>query len=319
MQHLPEEEFRTLFSVQDYLDSCHRAYRMYGSGELVNPPRIETASKGSFRLEMSAEWPGRYRMRKVIDERSDVDSGRLGAREAIIELEDLQRRATTCMDADFLTDARTGAGGAQAVRYLAGGAVRSIGIIGTGRVARALALAVDQLFELDEIAVTSRKLESRSSLRDQIEPQVCASIRLVSSVSDCLEGVEVAITAVPTPIPILSQPQVRGISALVVMAGDGRTRQLEPAILELGQIVVDDLDQARKSGEFLQAAEEGRQEKFGLMRGAGDKILNIGDAACGRLPGGDGRLPIAYLTGLAVQDLCAAVMVYERMSGLQVT
>ena len=42
-------------------------------------------------------------------------------------------------------------------------------------------------------------------------------------------------------------------------------------------------------------------------------MLEIGDAACGRREGSEPRPRLAYFTGLAVQDLCAAVMIYEKM------
>ena len=42
------------------------------------------------------------------------------------------------------------------------------------------------------------------------------------------------------------------------------------------------------------------------------EVLDIGDAACGRLKAAEPRPQLVYLTGLAVQDLCAAAMIYEK-------
>ena len=63
---------------------------------IINPPREEVVEEREgldyFGLNMPAEWPGKYRSCKVIEELSDVAEGRLAKREAYIEFEDLQRR-----------------------------------------------------------------------------------------------------------------------------------------------------------------------------------------------------------------------------------
>ena len=78
MKHLNESDFRSRFTMRDYLGACRRAFELYGRGEIVNPQRLEEAGDGFFRLEMKAEWKGCCRIRKTIEERSDVGTGRLG-------------------------------------------------------------------------------------------------------------------------------------------------------------------------------------------------------------------------------------------------
>ena len=167
-----EEAFRSGFSIADFLAACDQAFQLYGRGKVVNPPRSETAAKNYFRLEMPAEWPGRYRMRKVIEEHSNVDQGRLGQRRASILLEDLERGAELELDADYITDMRTGAAGALGIKYLAQTPIACVAIVGTGRIAQVLALAADQLFELEEIRATSRKAENRQAFQRRMEPQL---------------------------------------------------------------------------------------------------------------------------------------------------
>ena len=76
-------------------------------------------------------------------------------------------------------------------------------------------------------------------------------------------------------------------------------------------VVVDVLAQAQKSGEFRFAAEQGQAEQIALARNDEGKVLDIGDAACGRL--GSAAPSVVYLTGMGAQDLCAAAMVYHRL------
>ena len=311
--HLREEEFRSLFSMADFLEAGHRAFQLYGQKEVDNPPRAEKAEAGYFRLEMAAQWSDKYRVRKVIEEHSDTHQGQLGERQTIIHLQDLQRGTEVSLDADYITDMRTGAAAALGLKYLAPKSVTRLGVLGTGRVAGALVVAADQLFDLEEIRVTSRRAENRARFAQQVGPQLTAPLQLATSKEACIDGVDSLALAVPTPEPILTLDEVGDNMVLATMGGDGRTRQLAPQVLEQVGVVVDAAEQAAKSGEFSYAEKCGRQAHIAFARDAAGQVLNIGDAACGRLLGANPLPRIAYFTGLAVQDLCAAVMVYERV------
>ena len=311
MEHLKESEFKSWFTVEDYLTSCRQAFELYGRGEIVNPRRREEVGDGYFRLEMRAEWKGRYRVCKVIEERSDVGSGRLGERVAVIELEDLRDGGMVTVEADHITDMRTGAAGALGVEFLARDEVRRVGILGTGRVARVLAVAVDRLFSLEGIRATSRSQEKRDAFAAEVQPQISSPLTMVGSLDECVKGVDAVLTAVPTPEPILTVDQVREIPVLVVMGGDGRTRQLDAKVLEEFPLLVDHEEQVAESGEFRHARESARYERV-RFAGRGDgAILTVGDAACGGLATAAERPRVLYYTGLAAQDLCAAAMIYE--------
>jgi len=308
-----DADFRAHLSPADFLASCDLAFRLYGQGALLNPPRQETIGDGQFKLEMPAEWPGRYRGRKIIEERAATHAGRLGERRAFILLEDLVQGKQLHLEADYATDMRTGAAGALGIQYLAGGPVARIAILGTGRIARSLARCADHLFPLEEIRATSRQPAGREAFAREVGPLLRAPLRLAGSIPECIAGAEAILAAVPAPQPVLSLADLSSSVLLSVMGGDSRTRQLAPEILEQVPLIVDHLDQAKNSGEFRHAQEEGRFERIALARGEKGEVLTIGDAALGRLPAGPARPRLAYFTGLAVQDLCAAVALYEKL------
>ena len=314
---LHEQELRSRFAAADFLRSCDQAFYLYGQGVLRNPPRSEEVARQGqedhIRLDMTAEWPGRYRSRKTIEERSDVRTGRLASRRAVLLLEDLVRDVQVEMDAGYLTDMRTGAAGALGIGYLAEAPVRRVGIVGTGRIGQSLALAVDRLFELDELRVTSRNPDNRRAFARRLGRQLRAPLHMAADLVSCLEGMDGALLAVPTPEPILDMAAVSEGMLLAVMAGDRRTRQVAPEVLEQVGVLVDHLEQASKSGEFVHAEQTGRLAHVRLAREPSGRVLDIGDAACGRLEGSAPRPRLAYFTGMAAQDLCAAAFIYETM------
>jgi ornithine cyclodeaminase/alanine dehydrogenase-like protein (mu-crystallin family) len=134
-----------------------------------------------------------------------------------------------------------------------------------------------------------------------------------------VEDADIVLSAVPTPAPVLMARDVRPDAHLSVMGGDARTAQLDLDLLRTRPVVVDHPDQAANSGEFRAAQEAGRSAEIQFFRDAQGRVLTVGDAANGRLRRLRGRGAVAYLTGLAVQDLHAAVMVYERVMGERVS
>ena len=315
MNLLREENFAHRFSTTDFLAACHQAFERYGAGVIDNPPRTESIEKRGaldyFRLDMPAEWPGKFRAQKIIEEFSDVASGRLAKREAYIAFEDMQQGRTCRLEAGHITDWRTGAAGALGLQYLAGESIKRVAILGTGRIARTLALSCDALFDLAELACTSRREANRAAFAEAVGPDLRASLRLATSLEACIAGADAVLTAVPTPQPILTSAMLAEVPYLAVLAGDSRTRQLAPEVLCERTVVVDVLAQAQKSGEFRFATEQGQAEQIALARNAAGKVLDIGDAACGRL--GTSAPSAVYLTGMGAQDLCAAAMVYSRL------
>ncbi len=308
---ISDAEIEEILSVEDVLAGCDRAFRLYGLGQVSNPPRRETVRRTEgedlFRLEMPAQWPGRYRARKIIEERSDVSTGRLAGRTAVIELDDLTTGRRAVLEAEYLTNMRTGAAGALGVRYLGSGAV-VLAIVGTGRISRALALCADAALGPREIRATSRSAANLEAFAAFVEPKVNARVRVVNSIGDCLDGADAVLTAVPTPCPILGPSDIADTVHLSVIAGDPRTAQLEPGLLSSREVVADHPEQALKSGDFLSAGLGG--DRF-AADGEGN-VLTIGDAALGRLEDRRGQGAISYFTGMAIQDLMAAVQVYER-------
>jgi ornithine cyclodeaminase/alanine dehydrogenase-like protein (mu-crystallin family) len=265
-----------------------------------------------FRLELPAEWPGRYRSRKVIEERSDVGTGRLGHRTAVIELEDLRTGRKAVLDAEHITDMRTGAAGALGARYLARDPVRRVAILGTGRIARALALCSDLVLRPREVRATSRSPANREAFEAAVGPGVTAELCMADSVRACVRGADVVIAAVPTPEPILMAEDVAGGTHVSVIGGDSRTAQLDLDLLCSRHVMVDHPEQSRRSGDFRRAESLGRLNEIRLATGDHDRVLTIGDAALGGAEHLRGAGAIAYFTGLGVQDLAAAAVAYER-------
>ena len=179
---------------------------------------------------------------------------------------------------------RTGSAGALGLKYIATHAISRVAILGTGRVARTLALACDALFELYEILCTSRSAEKRDAFARDMEPKLSTRLHMTASQSECLGEVDALLSAVPTPEPILDIRATEAIDYLVIVGGDSRTfRQVENAVLEKRPVLVDLWEQASVSGEFRWAQDMGTAGQIALARGGDGRVLTMGDAAQGNV------------------------------------
>ena len=299
------------FSPADFVKNCHEALVGYGQGLFTMPPREEKVDEsGRFTLKMPAKIPG-YQGYKFIEELPANVSGKLGQRTAVIRLKP-DNGDEVEIDAEFITNMRTGAAGALGMSYFVP-KTKNISILGTGKISKALALCAVE-FGVETIHVFSRNPENRQKFKDYlVRHSVSNKIVLHDSIPSCVSGVEAILTAVPTPEPILFYKDLPETIYISVMGGDSRTAQLDSEIIEKCVIIPDNLEQCRKSGEFKLALERGYYDKINFAQTDG-RIANIGDAATGKLKPADGidSIIVGYFTGLAVQDINAARMVYEK-------
>ena len=294
------------FTPADFLKNCHEAFLGYGQGIFTMPAREEQVNEsGKFTLKMPAVMPG-YTGYKFIEELPLDIPGKLGHRTAIIRLKP-DTSDEVEMDAEFITNMRTGAAGALGLKYFAP-ASKNIAILGTGKISKALALCAVEL-GVETINVYSRSAENREKFKQELA-HLDADIVLHDSIASCVSGREAILTAVPTPEPILFYKDLSRSVYISAMGGDARTTQLDREILTRALITPDNEDQCKRSGEFKIALEKCYYKDINFAK-VENRVAHIGDAAKGKLkPSAD--VIIGYFTGLAIQDINAAKMVYEK-------
>ena len=314
VRQISDAEVASVMTTSDFVDSCDQAFRLYGLGEMKNPVREETVLREGeldlFRLVLPGEWIGKFRGQKVIEERSDVLTGRLGDRTAVIELVDLQSGLQAVVDAEFITNMRTGAAGALGAKYLAQTPVECVAILGTGRIAQALARCVDVVLAPTVMKVTSRTQEKREAFVADIGGEISCELMMTDNVEACIDGADAIFTSVPTPNPILTQiPYCAHVS---VMGGDGRTTQLAPELLKDRPVVPDHHRQVLKSGEFVALNNANQEPKW--IKNHRNEVLTVADAVLGHMENLRGKGAIVYFSGMAIQDVHAAAVAWGKLS-----
>ncbi len=149
------------------------------------------------------------------------------------------------MDATLITAARTGAMTAVGARYLARPDARVLGHAGARGTALWNVLLLDELLDLAEIRVTSRRPQSREAFAARLAARTATVVRAVATAAEAFDGADVMVeaTRLTAPEPLLRTRAI-GPGALVVPYGTISAVELD--LLEvMDKVVVDDWREAQ--------------------------------------------------------------------------
>jgi alanine dehydrogenase len=213
------------------------------------------------------------------------------------------------IDATFITEARTGAMTAVGARYLARSDAKILGHAGARGTAFANVTMLDDMFDLDEIRVTSRRPESREAFAERLRSQTSTPVRVTSSFEETFDGADIIVeaTRLIAAQPLLHPGLVRS-GAFVVPYGT--ISAVSPDLLDImDKVVVDDWREAQAG-------------RFGALRHHVDTGVlteqtlysELGQIVAGSKPGresADERI-LLWHRGLSILDVAVAYLILDR-------
>jgi alanine dehydrogenase len=213
------------------------------------------------------------------------------------------------MDATMITACRTGAMTAVGAKYLARPGSRVLGHVGARGTALWNVTLLDEMFELDEIRVTSRRPESREAFARELSQLTDTPVRVTGTAQEAFDGADILVEAsrLTRPEPLLRTSAVRP-GAFVVPYGTISAVELD--LLDvMDKVVVDDWREAQ-SGRFgaLRAhVDTGRLSAQTLH-------AELGQIVTGQRPGRqDPRERILlWHRGLAILDIAVGRLILRR-------
>ncbi|MEP7089645.1 MAG: ornithine cyclodeaminase family protein [Nocardioidaceae bacterium] len=219
------------------------------------------------------------------------------------------------MDATLITEARTGAMTAVGAKHLARPDAKVLGHAGARGTAFANVTMLDELFDLQEIRVTSRRPESREAFAEQLSAEISTPVRVVDSVEEAFDGADILVeaTRLTEPEPLLRTGVVKP-GAFVVPYGTVGAVDLD--LLEvMDKVVVDDWREARSGrfGALRRHVDTGRLTEDTLY-------AELGAIVAGRKPGReapDERI-LLWHRGLSILDVAVADLVLRRAEAADV-
>jgi len=206
------------------------------------------------------------------------------------------------MDGTELTRRRTGAAAAVATKYLAIPEATSMGIVGAGVQSYAQLEAVSQVRPIDEVVVADRNPAKVEAFVERFGDRFDVRGGSIEEAAAC----DVLSTVTPVEEPIVnSVGEHTHVNAIGADAAG--KHEIADEILQRAKIVIDDYEQCTHSGEINVPWSAGVLDDEGIHAELGDVV--VGERASRET--GDG-VTVFDSTGLAIQDVAAAHVVYER-------
>ena len=174
-------------SNAEIIDAVEDAVRAHGDGRVVVEPRVhlvpDNDGAGHFNV-LRGGVAGVAGVKVVGDFVANYAAG-LPSELGLLTLYDPGTGAPRAiMDATLITACRTGAMTAVGARYLARPDSRVLGHVGARGTAFWNVVLLDELFDLDEIRITSRRPESREAFARQLAAVTRAPVRVTATAEE---------------------------------------------------------------------------------------------------------------------------------------
>ncbi|EMA46587.1 alanine dehydrogenase [Halobiforma nitratireducens] len=208
------------------------------------------------------------------------------------------------MDGTELTMKRTGAAAAVATDYLAVEDATSMGVVGAGVQSYTQLEAISEIRPIEEVVVADKDDARTQAFIDAFDDQFDVRAGSISEAGHC----DVLSTVTPVEDPIVGTDDVADHTHINAMGADAEGKhELADDLLVDARVVIDDHEQCTHSGEINVPYHEG-------VLGDGDIHGEIGEIVVGEKSGrtGDVGVTVFDSTGLAIQDVAAAHVVYEH-------
>ncbi|WP_421904884.1 cyclodeaminase [Mameliella sp.] len=217
------------------------------------------------------------------------------------------------LDNGYLTDVRTAAAGAVAVRHLAPTQIATAGVIGAGVQARLQMQAAHLVRPFRRALVWGRDTAKAADCAADIAQALGIEAEVMNDAHDLVAQSQLVITTTPARAPVLKADWLHPGLHITAMGSDqGGKNEIEPAALaRADRYVCDRISQCETSGELEAALAEG------LMVSP----VELGDVIAGKAWGrrNPDDITICDLTGTGAQDTAIATHVMQVRGGAGTT
>jgi len=305
-------QVRALLSLDDCIAAVEAAFAAHGRGETPPPASLGLLlGDGGFHVKAAVlSTPARSYFAAKLNGNFPANPERLGlpAIQGLILLADAtDGRPLAVLDSMEITVLRTGAATAVAARHLARPESATVTVCGCGNQGRVQLEALSRVLPIRRAYAwdldSSRALGFASDAsREDLRVEAAADLRAALFSSD------VVVTCTPARRAFVMAGDLRPGTFLAAVGADNPQKQeIDPALLAASDVYVDSLEQAAKGGDLHHAI------AAGLMR-AEDVRAELAAVVAGAAPGRRDQNAITVFdsTGVALEDVAAAVVVYER-------
>jgi alanine dehydrogenase len=301
--YLTEAEVGRLVTVEDAIETLAAMFATWGDPGTTNLPRRRARLEdGALNLMGAA-----YGAKSVHGLK--VYAGVKGAQFHTLLYSSLDGRLKAMIEADLLGQMRTGAASGLATRHMANADAHTLAVIGTGRQARAQAVAVCAVRPIKRVVVFSRTAERRRAFARELENELHIETSDAPSAQACVAGANVVVTITKSADPVcLARWLGEGVHVNAAGANAAHRREVyRDMVLRAAVKATDHIEQAKlEAGEFRDLVAAGKL--------AWSDIRELGEFATGKARGRNSPsdLTLFKSLGIALEDVAFAALVHAR-------
>ena len=311
---LSAEDLRAALPVAELVAATKQAFADLTRGRARQPQRVTVhGDEDGLLLVKPAAQTGRgigVKLVSVFPRNATLDKPLIHGLVALFDPVTGEPRAL--LEGGFLTAARTGAASGAASDLLARADAKVAAIFGCGVQARAQAVAVDAVRDLEEIRVFCRSRSSVEGFVAEYGSRLRCDLVAASSPRAAIDGADIVCTATTSSQPVfdgtwlLPGCHINGVGSFTA-----DSRELDSRTVGRATVFVDSRASAvLEAGDLLLAEAEGWSRR--------EDWVELGAVAAGRHPGRAGDLEITLFksVGVAVQDVAAACLALDNAERL---
>ncbi|MEP2670520.1 MAG: hypothetical protein ABJH04_16075 [Cyclobacteriaceae bacterium] len=210
------------------------------------------------------------------------------------------------LDEGHLTDIRTGLAGAVVSKYLAPGKVKSIGIVGTGIQARLQLRFLKSVLNCRDVIVWGRSEEKLNDYKN--DPLLSDfNINTTQNINELANHCNYIVTTTPSKHPLLLAKDIQPGTHITAVGADTPGKQeLEASLFAKASLIIaDSKSQCIDHGDLFHPVHQGIIKE--------EQIMELGTfISRGEKWKSNNGITIADLTGVAIQDIQIAKLIYQK-------
>ena len=308
---LSASDVRTLLTLDECSAAVELAFRLHGEGMTIPPSVLAVhVPGGGFHIKAGALSLSRNYFAAKVNANFPENPFRFGLPtiQGMIILCDADNGSPLALlESGEVTALRTAAATAVAAKYLARPDSRVLTICGCGTQARAQLAALARIVALDAVfAYDKNQQQAADFVRDLATDLL--PITAVAEPSISVRKSDMCITCTTSRAPLISESEIRpGIFIAAVGADNPQKQEIDPALMASSKVVCDVIEQCAVMGDLHHALSAGNMRKD-------DVHGELGEIVAGRRPGRESAEEVIVFdsTGMALQDVAASALVYEK-------
>lgn len=314
---LNEKDIRTVFDMNDAIDSNIEAYKIFSSGNAVVPLRqVVAADKGRGNFAFMPAYSSKLGAAgiKIVNifpgNRERGEATTIGQ---MLLMDDKNGEVIALMDGSFITKFRTGAASGAAFRLFARKDAKVGCLIGTGGQADCQLEAMLAACELDEVRIVARDFAKTEKFVAELSERFkgCgAKLVAYSDADEAVDGADVIVVVTVSTEPVFDAKRVKkGAVVSGVGSYTAEMNEIDPELFKIADKIYFD----SKDACIAESADIQIPLKEGIVTDD-DLTGDIGEFALGEVVGreSDDEIIIFKNVGLGILDLVIAKLIYDK-------